>query len=206
VNFKRRGNCISLYRSVWVPKGPDVPHGYTRQYYVGSIRADATSLPPELSHMLSHDECVLLERKVLRPARYAQEEELQYAKARETDPIWRLEEALRLINEAAARSQANAVVASHVQLLKTAADKVKTIGAAAVTPPPPSDPLRDALMAIEAAAEAVRQGRYGRAPSNGFRKTAVFKQWTKILAGINGDERSLLRALQAVGFATRRKR
>lgn len=208
VNFKRRGNRISLYRSTWVPKGPGVPHGYTCQSYVGSILADATTLPPELAGHLSPIEGDALERKVLAPARAEKEASIRLSKAREADPSWRIDEALRLVNEAADKSQGLNVSASRVQALKSAVEKVKTFGAA---PPSSStgmtaDPLRDAHKAIASAAEAVRQGRYGRAPSSGFRKTTVFKQWTEILAAIDAGERSLLRSLQDMGYATRRKR
>jgi hypothetical protein len=207
MNFKRRGNRISLYRSTWVPKGPDVPHGHTRQYYVGSIPADAIDLPFELAAQLSHEECVALERRILAPARSEREAAVRHSKQREADPAWRLDEALRLVNEAAERSQTAAVTATRTQLLKSAVDKVKTVGGAAATSTAinPSDPLRDALKAIAAATDAVRQGRYGRGPQSGFRKTAVFRQWTEILAAVDGGEQSLLRALQDAGFASRRK-
>lgn len=208
MNFKRRGNRISLYRSIWVPKGPNVTHGHTCQYYVGSICADATALPSELADKLSTDECAALECKVLGPAREAKTAELRRAQAREVDPNWRLDEALRLVAEAALRSQADGVLISRIQALKTAVGKVKTVGALPEAPSAlfSSDPLGEALKAIAAASQAVRQGRYGRAPDSGFRKTQVFKQWTAILAAIDGAEGSLLRALQEVGYATRRKR
>ncbi|EHL20636.1 hypothetical protein KYG_22311 [Acidovorax sp. NO-1] len=208
MNFKRRGSRISLYRSIWVPKGPGVTHGHTCQYYVGSICVDATALPSELAVKLSPDECAALERKVLGPAREAKTAELRRAQAREVDPNWRLDEALRLVGEAALRSQADGVMVSRVQALKAAVDKVNTVGDLPEAPSEqaPSDPLGEALNAIAAASQAVRQGRYGRAPDTGFRKTRVFKQWTAILAAIDGAESSLLRALQEAGYATRRKR
>lgn len=207
MNFKRRGNRISLYRSIWVPKGPDVPHGYASQNYIGSISADATTLDSELAELLSAAERSTLEYRVLAPARAEQEAAVRRSKQREADPAWRMEEALRLVNEAAERSQTTAVPATRAQSLKSAVDKVKTFGGAASGPSAitPSDPLRDALKAIGAATEAVRQGRYGRGPQSGFRKTTVFRQWTEILAAVDGGERSLLRALQAMGFASRRK-
>ena len=207
MNFKRRGNRVSLYRSIWVPKGPEVPHGYTHQAFVGSISADATSIPTELAARLTPDECNAVEQKILAPAAVAREAACRQMKQRAADPAWRLDEALRLVNEAVERSQALPVLATRTQLLKSAVDRVKTLGSpsAAAQATNAVDPMREALKAISAASEAVRQDRYGRGPKNGFRKTAVFRQWTEILAAVDGSERSLQRALQDAGFASRRK-
>lgn len=207
MNLKRRGNRVSLYRSMWVSKGPGVSHGHTRQTFIGSLKADATEVPPALAAQLTPDECVDLERKLLAPAAAAREEASRLSKQREADPAWRLEEALRLVNEAVERSQALPVLTTRPQLLKAAVDRLKTLGFASAAPQTTTnaDSLREALRAIAAASEAVRQGRYGRGPLSGFRKTAVFRQWTEILAAVDGGERSLLRALQDAGFASRRK-
>lgn len=207
MNLKRRGHRVSLYRSIWVPKGPDVPHGYSHQTFVGSIATDATSIPTELAARLTPDECNAVEQKILAPAALAREAACRQFKQREADPAWRLDEALRLVNEAVERSQALPVLTTRPQSLKAAADRLKTLGcaSAAAQATTPADPLREALRVIVTASEAVRQGRYGRGPLSGFRKTAVFRQWTEILAAVDGGERSLLRALQDAGFATRRK-
>jgi len=207
MNFKRRGNSISLYRSTWVPKGPGVPHGYTCQNYVGTIQADALNLPTDLAKKLSPAECAALERRVLGPARLAHEEATRRARLREADPRWRLDEALRLVNEAVERSQDAAVTASVTQSIKSAVEKVKTIGSSTTydkTQAP--DALREAHRAITAAATAVRSGQYGRGPENGFRKTSVYRQWTEIQQAVDGSEQSLLRALQDAGYASRRMR
>lgn len=207
MNLKRRGNRVSLYRSTWVSKGPDVSHGHTRQTFIGSLSADATEVSPALSSQLTPAEHVELERKLLAPAIAAREAAGRQLKQREADPAWRLDEALRLVNEAVERSQALPVLTTRPQSLKAAADRLKTLGCApaATQTTTTADPMREALRAIAAASEAVRQGRYGRGPLSGFRKTAVFRQWTEILAAVDGGERSLLRALQDAGFASRRK-
>jgi hypothetical protein len=57
---------------------------------------------------------------------------------------------------------------------------------------------------VRAAVAAVEQGRYGRGPSDGMKKTSVYKVWAEISSAVNGDGASLLRALQAKGFATRK--
>ena len=208
MNFKRRGNRISLYRSTWVPKGPGVPHGHTCQSYIGSIQANATALPAELAEKLSPDECAALERRILAPARAEQQATTRRNMQREADPTWRLDAALRLVHEAAERSQTAAVAATRTQLLKSAVDTVKTFGAVASAAPggPTLDPLQEALRAIRAVSEAVRQGRYGRGPEHGLRKTSIFRLWTEIQAAVDSGERSLLCALQDAGFASRRKR
>lgn len=207
MNFKRRGNSISLYRSTWVPKGPGVPHGYTCQTYVGTIQADALNLPTNLAERLSPAECAALERRVLGPARLAHEEATRRARLREADPRWRLDEALRLVNEAVALSQNASVTDSLTKAIKSAVEKVTTIGSSTTydkTQAP--DALREAHRAITAAATAVRSGQYGRGPENGFRKTSVYRQWTEIQQAVDGSEQSLLRALQDAGYASRRMR
>jgi hypothetical protein len=207
VNLKRRGNRVSLYRSTWVSKGPDVSHGHTRQTFIGSLSAAATEVPPALVAQLTPTELLELERKLLAPAIAAREAADRQLKQREADPAWRLDEALRLVNEAVERSCALPVLATRPQSLKAAADRLKTLGcaSAATQTTTTADPLREALRSIATASDAVRQGRFGRGPISGFRKTAVFRQWTEILAAVDGGERSLLRALQDAGFASRRK-
>lgn len=206
MHFKRRGNRISLYRSHWVPKGPDVPHGYTHQTFVGSIEADATSLPNELALLLTPSECAMVERRIIVPATLSKEAARQQAMQHQVDPLWRLTEALRLVEEAAVHSQTAAVSAERTERVLAALKRVRT-----VEPGPSthqglaSDPLQEAVKAIQAATAAVQRGRYGRAPASGFRKTPVFRRWTDILAAVDGGENSLLRALQNAGFASRRK-
>jgi len=104
---------------------------------------------------------------------------------------------LRLVNEAAERSQVLLVLTARPQLLRVAVDMVKMFGAASSVsqPIPTSGPLLEALKAIAAASEAVRKGHYGRRPKNGFRNTAGFRHWTEILVVVDGSELSLLRAL-----------
>lgn len=206
MNFKRRGERISLYRSIWVPRGPGVSHGHTRQTFVGSLHSNAASIPPELAELLSPDERALVERRIIAPALAAQEATIQRAQRLEADPIWRLEKAHQLVKEAAELSRTSAVAAARTELLRAAVDTVKTAGDTSPrTSVVAADPLRDALSAVTAAAQAVHRGQYGRGPQSGFRKTAVFRRWTEILAAVDGSESSLLRALQNAGFASRRK-
>lgn len=208
MNFKHRGNRVSLYRSTWVPKGPETPHGYARQTYIGSVAENATVLPPNLASQLTQQEVVSLEERILRPAKLRREASVRQAAQRELDPLWRLDDALQLVAEAAERSLVSPVKAARTQLLRSALEGVKTVDGVAGSPRAavPSEPLLDALKAIALAAEAIRQGRYGRGPKIGARKTSVFRQWVEILAAIDGGDSSLLRALQDTGFASRRKR
>ncbi len=206
MHFKRRGNRISLYRSHWVPKGPDVPHGYTHQTFVGSIESDATSLPTQLALLLTPSECAMVGRRIIGPATLAKETARKQALLHQVDPVWRLTEALRLVEEAAAHSLTSAVSAVRTERVLAALKKVRTVEPPQAAPQTPvSDPLQDAVKAIQAATAAVQCGRYGRAPASGFRKTSVFRRWTDILAAVDGGEKSLLRALQSAGFASRRK-
>lgn len=112
MHFKKRGNRISLYRSHWIPKSDDVPHGYTHQRFVGSIEADAIDVSPRLRQLLTPDELSQLEQRVLQPAAAAREAAAKDAARRDQDPVWRIREATRLIDEASARSRARPVGAA----------------------------------------------------------------------------------------------
>lgn len=205
MHFKTRGNRISLYRSHWIPKSDAVPHGYTRQHFVGSIEADAVDVSPALRQLLTPDELLQVEQRVLKPAATAREEAANKAARREQDPVWRIKEAARLLDEAAVRSKVRPVPHYIAEDLRRSLSSVTL-----TTPHKPQsqghlDPLNNALVAIKAAAQAVERGQYGRAPEAGFRKTKTFRLWTEILAAVDGESGSLLRALQNAGFASRRK-
>lgn len=102
---KIRGNIACLYRSSWVKKGAvGNTHGYAVQTYVGSIPVRATSVPDALEEVLTAEELAYVISAICVPAVVAAEQLKQRAELRERDPCWRLEEAARLINEAAVRS------------------------------------------------------------------------------------------------------
>lgn len=218
LHIKRRGHRAMLYRSAWVPKGSSGnTHGYSTQTFVGSLGVDAERLPAELENQLSDEEVEYLERKLFLPARIVAEQQKRAVEHRETDPIWRLEEAARLSAEAAIRSERGAVPNVKVVAIQAALGKVRTITPLQVALPPASsqnpssvessrpDPLRDALVAIKAARDAVMAGRYGSAPAEGVRATYAYKKWSEIFEAIEGaGSESLLRALQAKGFAKTR--
>ena len=218
MHIKRRGNRAMLYRSSWVPKGSSGnTHGYSIQTFVGSLGVDAERLPTELENKFSGDELEYLERHLFRPARIVSEQQMRAVEYREADPIWRLEEAARLSAEAAIRSERGAVPNVKVAAIQAALGKVRTITPLQLPPMPASnsipssvesgrsDPLRDALMAIKAARDAVMAGRYGSAPAEGVRATYAYKKWSEIFEAIEGaGSDSLLRALQAKGFAKTR--
>lgn len=204
MHFKKRGNRISIYRSHWIPKSGDVPHGYAQQRFVGSIKADAVDVSPELRQLLTPDELSQLELRVLLPAAAAREAAANAAARREQDPVWRIREATRLIDEASARSKECPVSDYLAAELRRSASALVLITPHTAQPLTKSDPLNDALVSIKAAAQAVERGQYGRAPETGFRKTPVYRRWTEILAAVDGEHGSLLRALQNAGFASRR--
>ena len=218
MHIKRRGNRAMLYRSSWVPKGSaGNTHGYSTQTFVGSLSLDAENLPVELENMFSSDELEYLESKLFQPARSASEQKKRAFEHRQTDPIWRLDEAARLSAEAAVCSERGVVPNTKVAAIHAALAKVKTITPVQLVPPTVAnpaaptaesgrpDPLRDALTAIKAARDAVLAGRYGSAPAEGVRATYAYKKWSEIFEAIEGvGSDSLLRALQSKGFAKTR--
>lgn len=209
MHIKIRPNRALLYRSTWVPKGSDNnTHGYSRQSYVGSLPLNAGALSPHLQSKLTPDEVAFVESKICAPARQRAEEELRSAEQRERDPGWRIEEALRLLAEAADRSAAHPVASATLQSLREAASRLQTKEASPVAAATiQADPLDDALSAIRAAAQAVASGRYGKAPAEGVRTTFPYRRWAQLLEAFQGDgEGSLLRVLQEQGYVKRRGR
>lgn len=201
-----RGRRAYLYRRRWVPAGPDVPHAHPAEDYLGAIDANAESIPPELLAVLTEAEQAQLREKVLLPAAQAR----AAAAKRELDPLWRISEASRLLTEAAHCSQSALVPGSSLTAARKALDGIRLIDNVPRRPvaPPPRpavDKLADALVAIKAAAEAVRNGEYGKAPVEGARSTRAYRLWSELYRAVEGDERSLLRALQEKGFVKWRK-
>ncbi|CQR41340.1 conserved protein of unknown function [Thiomonas sp. OC7] len=209
MHIKIRRNYALLYRSNWVPKGSaDNTHGYTQQRYVGSILLTATSIPAPLQSRLSSDELSFVESKVCTPARQRAAEQQRATEQRENDPGWRVEEAVRLLGEAADRSAGRPVAAATLERVQQAVSRLhaKSSVVTAVTTKS-TDPLTDALTAIRAAAQAVTSGRYGKAPAEGVRTTRTYKTWSQLLDAVQGEnDGSLLRALQECGYVKRRGR
>ena len=220
MHIKRRSNRAMLYRSSWVPKGSaGNTHGYSTQTFVGSLPLEAEILPCELENKFSNAELRYLDDKIFQPARLAAQQKVRVAELREADPIWRLDEAARLTLEAAERSERGLVPDGRVSAVQAALGRVKTISqalsfvqpAGQPTPAAPvagqgrDDPLRDALIAIKAARDAVLTGRYGTAPAEGVRASYAYRKWAEIFEAIEGaGSDSLLRALQTKGFAKTR--
>jgi hypothetical protein len=201
-----RGRRAYLYRRRWVPAGPDAPHAHPAEDYLGALNADAEFIPPELLAVLTEAEQAQLQEKVILPAAAAR----AVAAKREKDPMWRIAEASRLLAEAALCSQSALVPGSSLSGARQALDNIRLIDNVPMrlSAPPPrakAEKLEEALTAIKAAAEAVRNGEYGKAPVEGARSTRAYRLWSELYRAVEGDEHSLLRALQEKGFVKWRK-
>ena len=201
-----RGRRAYLYRRRWVPASQAIPVAHPIEDYLGAIPNDAQVIPPELKELLTAEEQAQLHQKVLVPAAAAR---AAVAK-REREPGWRIEEAARLLSEAAERSESVHVFASQLAEVKKALGSIKVFeshpSSPAASPPlQRSDKLADVVDAVKAAAESVRNGDYGRAPAEGARSTRPYRLWSDIQEALEGGERSLLRALQAKGFVKTRR-
>ena len=111
--------------------------------------------------------------------------------------------------EAAQKSESCVVPNSYVTAVQAALSTVRTISQtpthSTVVVSSKSDQLKDALVAIKAARDAVLAGRYGIAPVEGVRGTNVYKLWADIFETVGSSEgNSLMRALQTKGFAKTR--
>jgi len=218
MHIKLRKARALLYRSQWIAKGTSGnTHGYSKQAFVGSLCIDAIVVPPALRWELTDDELKFIDAKIVQPARHAAEERRRAAQHRESDPIWRLDEAARLSAEAAVCSERAVVPGSKVVAIHSALANVRTISpiqpvspvevksTAPISETGRSDPLQEALVSIRAARDAVLAGRYGSAPADGVRATRPYKLWAEIFEAIEGaGSSSLLRALQTRGFAKTR--
>lgn len=204
--IKRRGQRLAVYRSRWVPKGEGVPHGYSVQHYLGSLGADATVIPPNLLEKLSQQEAAQLEYQVCGPAQEKQRLAEEQERKKELDPVWRLQAARELLAQAASRSAQTRVSRYQVEAVQAELAKVQMttqqpIGAA----PTQADALLQALKTVQAAAQAVRSGAYGKAPAQGVRETRTYRLWAELVEALDGGAGSLLRALQDQGFVKTRK-
>jgi hypothetical protein len=183
-----RGRRAYLYRRRWVPVGPGVPHAYSTEDYVGVIHADAESIPEPLLKLLS---------------------EAEQAQLHERDPLWRIVEAAKLLEEAAQLSQEHRVPRASLASTMQAIDGIRQIdnGHHLTRPSAPTsnNKLAEALTAVKAAADAIRDGAYGHAPAGGARSTRTYQLWAELSEALDGNRESLLRALQEKGFVKTRK-
>jgi hypothetical protein len=208
MHIKRRGRTAFLYRSHWVAKGATGnSHGYAVQTYVGGMPKDAACIPAALTEKLTAAELDFVELRICRPAREAASHARQEAERRDADPLWRLVEARRLVDEAVERSQHQRVPRDSWQHIADSLSRLNVFGATAPRPlAEPADPLFVALTAMRAAATAVRDGAVGSAPTTGARTTRAYALWAQIAAEVDGTANdSLLSALQSRGFVKRRK-
>lgn len=210
MHIKKRGNNVTLYRSVWVPKGVcGNTHGFSQQKFVASMREDSTTVPTGVAVLLTPEETTFVEQRVCAPAKAALAEAAAAAATREADPIWRIHEAVRLLEDAALRSATVAVSEAYTNRIGAAVAKFRTYGQSTrpSAPAPQSDPLRDALNALHGAAQAVRAGRYGNGPVEGMKSTPIYARWLELQEALDGaSDESLMRCLQARGFVKTRQR
>lgn len=208
MHIKRRGLRAMLYRSRWVAKNTrGNTHGFSEQTFVGSLPINAVSVPEPLKGRLTSTELDFVEKQILLPARLAEEQARRVAAARHRDPLWRLEEAQRLLGQVAALSQESSVPAARLRTLKEAMAGIQVHPRPTHAVDQPTDPLRDAVSSLEAAAKAVAGGRYGKATPGSSRRSQVYENWQAIVKHVEGStagSESLLRALQAMGWVKSR--
>jgi hypothetical protein len=200
MHIKHRPGRAMLYRSLWVRKGAEGnTHGFSRQTYVGSLALAAVEFPAELAQRLSPEEKAFVEQNVLQPARRTAEAERAEKERHARDPLWRLEEAIRLVRDASALSNAARVPASRVKAVHELLNTVRVIGQ--VSKQAEGDPMDDAIAAVRRAANAVGEGHYGAAPAEGVRKRPIYARWLELTAEMDGSAPAgLLRQLQKTGW------
>ncbi|CAM2191250.1 conserved protein of unknown function [Paraburkholderia kururiensis] len=209
MHAKKRNKLVSLYRSRYVRKGATSnSHGYSTQEFVGSLPADAVEIPGDLLAKLSPEEIEYVENEVILPARQAAEqsrrqaeEQRRAAEARERDPRWRIDEALRLLTDAGtlASGDGRCIDAAKVNALGAATETLAAAGNVR------RDPLDAVVAAVVSATDAVKAGHYGNAPSGSPRDTQEYKRWLRIREVVETGPNSLMKALQAEGWVTKKR-
>ena len=208
MHIKKRGLRAMLYRSAWIKKGAEGnTHGFSRQTFVASVAVDSQSLSEKLTALLSAEEADYVHKNLLMPARLAAEACRVQAENERRDPVRRLDEAAKLVREAAALSADAVVPHGRIKAITDALATVKSLGSSTLPSAPrqeaqKSEPLVEALNAIRAAAQAVREGHYGHAPVDGARRSKPYEIWMEISREIDGTSGpdGLLRALQSCGW------
>lgn len=209
MHIKTRGKRAMLYRSSWIQKGAEAnTHGFARQHFVGSLPIDAEAVPNDLAARLSNEEQAFVQRTIVIPAKAAAESTRREAERKARDPMWRLDEALRLVREAAALSADAHVPNGRVKSIADALSDVKSLGSAPRQEPRRGDPIEDALEGLRAAGRAVAAGHYGQAPAEGIRRSKVYADWIEIVREVEGAtaQGGLLRALQRAGWVKAKTR
>jgi len=212
MHIKKRGLRAMLYRSAWIKKGAEGnSHGFSRQTFVASLAVDSQSLTEKLTALLSAEEADYVDKNLLVPARLAAEALRVQAEKERRDPVRRLDEAAMLVREAAALSAGAVVPQGRIKAIADALATVKSLGGSTLQSAPrqdaqKADPLVEALNAIRAAAQAVRDGHYGNAPVDGARRSKPYEIWIEISRDIDGTSGpdGLLRALQSCGWVKAR--
>jgi hypothetical protein len=208
MHIKYRGLRAMLYRSTWIKKGAEGnSHGFSRQTFVASLPVNSISLTGNLTELLSAAEAGFLEKNLLKPARFAAEAVRAQFENDQRDPVRRLDEAAKLVREAAALSADAVVPHGRIKAIADALSTVKSLGGSTLPSAPrqdaqKSDPLAEALKAVRMAAKAVRDGHYGHAPIDGARRSKPYEIWMEISRDIDGTSGpdGLLRALQSCGW------
>lgn len=203
--IRKNKHTARIMRQQYVRKGSeDNDHGFVRQVPLATISLSATQVPPKISEILSTKELEHLQRLVIQPAIQHAERLRKAAEVRERDPVWRLHEAIKWLEEAAQRSEHAAIPDALRQRLDTAS--------AGFLPSPVNqhcraDPIDEAIKFVKQATAAVEQGYYGRNTEEPVRKdTPAAKRWADLRAVLLDETDSLQAALQETGWVVKRNR
>jgi hypothetical protein len=198
MHIKIKNKRANLYRSRYVRKNAvGNTHGYSEQMFVGSLLLDSIDVPQELVALLSSEEVAYLHERVIAPARLAAQKSSLAQEAKRRDPVWRIDEAARLLSEAV-----NLTSSSYAQVnAKQVRALIQVCDELAVKAGIKADPLDAVVDAAMNATALIKAGHYGDAPSGNLRDTKVYKRWQRIREAIDSGQGSVLKALQSKGWA-----
>src|SRR3546814_10532033 len=199
--IRRNKKTARIMRQEYVRKDSEGnAHGFVRQVPLATISLSATEVPGDIAKLLSTKELGRLERAVVIPARATAERLRKEAEARDADPAWRAQEALRWLREIADRCHQTPLCTGLRQALVNA---VADLGPASQTRLG-SDPIDTAVEAVRAATSHIENGFYGRNDGPVRKDALASKKWTHLRGVLLNDSGSLLAALQEMGWVVRR--
>lgn len=196
-------------RQVYVRKNSEGnPHPFTRMQSIGQISLSATEVPELFEKELTPEELERLIEVIIKPARKAKEQAKQEELQRQQDPNWRLREAIKLMDEAAAlatgalSSKLGDEVEASFSKLRFQKSFVSNANGSSL-----DDPIEKATQAVLLARDAVKSGYYGEASDGAVsRNTPVYKLWSDLrLSVLDGADDSLLATLQAKNWVNKRR-
>lgn len=199
--IKRNKYTARVIRQIYVRKNSEGnPEGFLRLESLGQIRLDATEVPKDLAKLLTEAELNRLVSVIVEPARFAKEQAKKLELERQHDPVWRIQQAIALLDEASRLGKGSlpSELAEQLQASIAGLDFKQPFGVK-------GGPLAIVTQAVRLAKVAIKKGHYGEAPSGAVSKNSpAAKEWAELRNEVVGTKDSLMTNLQKAGWVFKR--